>query len=302
MSSCVLMTFWILFQLSKIGWVQKCVEIQCFSWDLCPWRILGRTGGSLNFEQLSQIPISEHVYVRLELFIHWFMHFEISWSGLIIFRLWHKAAHIQRGRRDVAAKSHMFLTSFWGFPEMLKGKKVIVTGASKGIGEEIAYHLAKMGAHVVVTARSEETLKKVRVLCPQTHVPSHAQMYSCIYSHIYTNTQKLAHPYTDAYTHTHTYRLKHPQEYKNTHLSILSQAHIYRHKVLELYISQTYLFTHIYTWSHRYIDVCSDTKFQYLPMNSSCCTHADSQTQPLWYTQTHKPKDIHTFTNLELPM
>ncbi|XP_016062954.1 PREDICTED: corticosteroid 11-beta-dehydrogenase isozyme 1 [Miniopterus natalensis] len=46
-------------------------------------------------------------------------------------------------------------------PEMLKGKKVIVTGASMGIGKEIAYHLAKMGAHVVVTARSEEALKKV---------------------------------------------------------------------------------------------------------------------------------------------
>lgn len=46
-------------------------------------------------------------------------------------------------------------------PEMLKGKKVIVTGASMGIGKEVAYHLAKMGAHVVVTARSEEALKKV---------------------------------------------------------------------------------------------------------------------------------------------
>ncbi|XP_054419438.1 11-beta-hydroxysteroid dehydrogenase 1 [Pteronotus mesoamericanus] len=45
-------------------------------------------------------------------------------------------------------------------PEMLQGKKVIVTGASKGIGKEIAYHLAKMGAHVMVTARSEEALKK----------------------------------------------------------------------------------------------------------------------------------------------
>lgn len=62
-----------------------------------------------------------------------------------------------------------FLTSFWGFPEMLQGKKVIVTGASKGIGKEMAYHLAKMGAHVMVTARSEEALKKVRVLCPQNH-------------------------------------------------------------------------------------------------------------------------------------
>lgn len=46
-------------------------------------------------------------------------------------------------------------------PEMLQGKKVIVTGASKGIGKEMAYHLAKMGAHVMVTARSEEALKKI---------------------------------------------------------------------------------------------------------------------------------------------
>ncbi|XP_077013796.1 11-beta-hydroxysteroid dehydrogenase 1 [Tamandua tetradactyla] len=50
-------------------------------------------------------------------------------------------------------------------PEMLQGKKVIVTGASKGIGEAMAYHLAKMGAHVVVTARSEESLKKVVSHC-----------------------------------------------------------------------------------------------------------------------------------------
>ncbi|CAK7309480.1 11-beta-hydroxysteroid dehydrogenase 1 [Vulpes lagopus] len=50
-------------------------------------------------------------------------------------------------------------------PEMLQGKKVIVTGASKGIGEQMAYHLAKMGAHVVVTARSKETLKKVVSHC-----------------------------------------------------------------------------------------------------------------------------------------
>ncbi|XP_028344299.1 11-beta-hydroxysteroid dehydrogenase 1 [Physeter macrocephalus] len=50
-------------------------------------------------------------------------------------------------------------------PEMLRGKRVIVTGASKGIGREMAYHLARMGAHVVVTARSEEALKKVVSHC-----------------------------------------------------------------------------------------------------------------------------------------
>ncbi|KAM6165187.1 11-beta-hydroxysteroid dehydrogenase 1 [Erethizon dorsatum] len=50
-------------------------------------------------------------------------------------------------------------------PEMLQGKKVIVTGASKGIGREMAYHLAKMGAHVVLTARSKEALQKVASRC-----------------------------------------------------------------------------------------------------------------------------------------
>ncbi|NP_001268282.1 corticosteroid 11-beta-dehydrogenase isozyme 1 [Mesocricetus auratus] len=50
-------------------------------------------------------------------------------------------------------------------PEMLQGKKVIVTGASKGIGREMAYHLSEMGAHVVLTARSEEGLQKVASRC-----------------------------------------------------------------------------------------------------------------------------------------
>ncbi|XP_004862093.1 corticosteroid 11-beta-dehydrogenase isozyme 1 isoform X2 [Heterocephalus glaber] len=52
-------------------------------------------------------------------------------------------------------------------PEMLRGKKVIVTGASKGIGREMAYHLAKMGAHVVVTSRSKEALQKVVSRCSE---------------------------------------------------------------------------------------------------------------------------------------
>ncbi|NXI74690.1 DHI1 dehydrogenase, partial [Anseranas semipalmata] len=50
-------------------------------------------------------------------------------------------------------------------PEMLKGKRVIVTGASTGIGEQMAYHLARMGAHVLVTARTEAKLQKVVERC-----------------------------------------------------------------------------------------------------------------------------------------
>ncbi|NXG43583.1 DHI1 dehydrogenase, partial [Psilopogon haemacephalus] len=50
-------------------------------------------------------------------------------------------------------------------PEMLKGKRVIVTGASTGIGEQVAYHLARMGAHILITARTEAKLQKVVEQC-----------------------------------------------------------------------------------------------------------------------------------------
>ncbi|NXC42630.1 DHI1 dehydrogenase, partial [Penelope pileata] len=49
--------------------------------------------------------------------------------------------------------------------EMLRGKRVIVTGASSGIGEQMAYHLARMGAHVLLTARTEARLQKVVERC-----------------------------------------------------------------------------------------------------------------------------------------
>lgn len=50
-------------------------------------------------------------------------------------------------------------------PEMLQGKRVIVTGASTGIGEQMAYHLARMGSHILITARTEAKLQKVVTRC-----------------------------------------------------------------------------------------------------------------------------------------
>ncbi|NXD56307.1 DHI1 dehydrogenase, partial [Corvus moneduloides] len=49
--------------------------------------------------------------------------------------------------------------------EMLRGKRVIVTGASSGIGEQMAYHLARMEAHLLLTARTEAKLQKVVKRC-----------------------------------------------------------------------------------------------------------------------------------------
>ncbi|XP_078661616.1 hydroxysteroid 11-beta-dehydrogenase 1-like protein [Branchiostoma floridae x Branchiostoma belcheri] len=46
-------------------------------------------------------------------------------------------------------------------PESLRGARVVVTGCSTGIGEQMAYHYARLGARVLITARREGRLKEV---------------------------------------------------------------------------------------------------------------------------------------------
>uniref|UniRef100_A0A3Q2EB23 Hydroxysteroid (11-beta) dehydrogenase 1-like a n=1 Tax=Cyprinodon variegatus TaxID=28743 RepID=A0A3Q2EB23_CYPVA len=50
-------------------------------------------------------------------------------------------------------------------PESLKGARVLVTGASTGIGEQIAYHYARFGAQIIITARREKVLQQVAEKC-----------------------------------------------------------------------------------------------------------------------------------------
>lgn len=45
--------------------------------------------------------------------------------------------------------------------ESLRGARVVVTGASTGIGEQLAYHYARFGAQIVITARREKVLQQV---------------------------------------------------------------------------------------------------------------------------------------------
>lgn len=47
----------------------------------------------------------------------------------------------------------------------LRGKVVWITGASSGIGEELAYQLATLGARLVLSARRENELERVKRSC-----------------------------------------------------------------------------------------------------------------------------------------
>uniref|UniRef100_A0A672S1Y1 Hydroxysteroid 11-beta-dehydrogenase 1-like protein n=1 Tax=Sinocyclocheilus grahami TaxID=75366 RepID=A0A672S1Y1_SINGR len=51
------------------------------------------------------------------------------------------------------------------FSKSLKGARVLVTGASTGIGEQLAYHCARLGAQLVITARRGNVLEQVVSKC-----------------------------------------------------------------------------------------------------------------------------------------
>ena len=58
-------------------------------------------------------------------------------------------------------------------PFTLKGKKVLVTGASSGIGQAIAIECSKLGAELVITGRNEErlmgTMSQLEISSNQMH-------------------------------------------------------------------------------------------------------------------------------------
>ncbi|XP_060889400.1 hydroxysteroid 11-beta-dehydrogenase 1-like protein [Labrus mixtus] len=62
-----------------------------------------------------------------------------------------------------------FVAVKWSAPsfdsESLRGARVLVTGASTGIGEQMAYHYARFGAQIVITARREKVLQQVAEKC-----------------------------------------------------------------------------------------------------------------------------------------
>ncbi|MCI5072589.1 SDR family oxidoreductase [bacterium] len=54
-------------------------------------------------------------------------------------------------------------------PQSLNHKTILITGASKGIGQAAAYHLAERGAEVILFARSEKALETIAAEIPNSH-------------------------------------------------------------------------------------------------------------------------------------
>ncbi len=42
----------------------------------------------------------------------------------------------------------------------MRGKRVLITGASMGIGEQMAYYYAKLGSDLLITSRTEAKLQQ----------------------------------------------------------------------------------------------------------------------------------------------
>ena len=63
-------------------------------------------------------------------------------------------------------------------PFSLEGKKILVTGASSGIGRAIAIECSRMGASVISTARNKERLQETLDMmeCPERHLLLTADM------------------------------------------------------------------------------------------------------------------------------
>ncbi|XP_007896936.2 hydroxysteroid 11-beta-dehydrogenase 1-like protein [Callorhinchus milii] len=76
------------------------------------------------------------------------------------------------GRWQVCAAAAAFGASFFALmgrdafdPGSLSGTRVLLTGASKGIGEQLAYQYSGFGADLVITAQRGDALQKVADKC-----------------------------------------------------------------------------------------------------------------------------------------
>ncbi|XP_045404898.1 hydroxysteroid 11-beta-dehydrogenase 1-like protein isoform X2 [Lemur catta] len=74
----------------------------------------------------------------------------------------------------LTALGALFFAYYWDGnfdPASLQGARVLLTGASAGVGEELAYHYAHLGSDLVLTAYTEALLQKVVGNCWKLGAP-----------------------------------------------------------------------------------------------------------------------------------
>lgn len=112
---------------------------------------------------------------------------------------------------------HPLSHSIVGSPsrDNLVGKRVVVTGGSKGIGFEIAKQYVLAGADVVISSRTEATRNKAVVdiqlagmyqaCADKVKMTMYVSIYFAMDTHRLVSTRTHAYTYTNIHTHLRTY-------------------------------------------------------------------------------------------------
>ena len=74
---------------------------------------------------------------------------------------------------------------------LLQGKKALITGASRGIGQAVAERFAQEGAELVLSSRGKEALEQASPLAPPC-LKGEAALYSIPCSCVAQGTQSLS--------------------------------------------------------------------------------------------------------------
>lgn len=90
---------------------------------------------------------------------------DVSQAGGIKFIEFIQSFHIESPKRRIEVSPYARGIRVEEMMHELSGKVVVVTGASRGIGEAMAVGLARAGASVALLARTEADLERVAALC-----------------------------------------------------------------------------------------------------------------------------------------